>query len=152
MIWIWNNIHQLHGLILGYSGALQPPLPHLAWVLLFESRSLLEEEFEGVAELRASPRPAVLAWVNDLPAAGKQGQRPCQSSLRWPSWTLYAVARWPASVLLYLNVNNSSCAENKVKLYQRKIFNFFGILRIHLKFQGGVKILFCEWRRNIKSS
>lgn len=34
---------------------------HLAWVLLFESRRLLEEEFEGVAELRSGPRPAILA-------------------------------------------------------------------------------------------
>lgn len=57
------------------------PLPHLAWVLLFESRCLLEEEFEGVAELRSSPRPAVLARVNDLPATSKDRQKQCQSSL-----------------------------------------------------------------------
>lgn len=48
---------------------------HLAGVLLFESRRLLEEEFEGVAELRSGSRLAILARVDDLPAARRHEQR-----------------------------------------------------------------------------
>lgn len=50
-------------------------LPHLAWVLLFESWCLLQEESEGVSKLRSNPSLAVLAWINDLPAIKRQRQR-----------------------------------------------------------------------------
>lgn len=45
---------------------------HLARVLLLESRCLLEEELEGVAELRSSPRRAEPTRVDDLPAKAKK--------------------------------------------------------------------------------
>lgn len=55
---------------------------HLSGVLLFESWRLLEEESEGVAELRSSPGPAILARVDDLPATRQDGQEQCWSSLK----------------------------------------------------------------------
>ncbi|TNN39221.1 hypothetical protein EYF80_050605 [Liparis tanakae] len=45
--------------------------PHLAGVLLPERRRLLEEESDGVAELRSGLGPAALTRVDDLPAARK---------------------------------------------------------------------------------
>lgn len=64
----WQPLHSLWWLSEQLRLARGRPLPHLARVLLFESRRLLEEEFEGVAELKSSSRPAILAWVDDLPA------------------------------------------------------------------------------------
>lgn len=49
---------------------------HLAGVLLFESRRLLQEKSEGVAELRSRPGPDVPARVHDFPAARRDTQRP----------------------------------------------------------------------------
>lgn len=49
---------------------------HLAGVLLFESRRLLQEKSEGVAELRSGPGLDVLAGVDDFPATRRDTQRP----------------------------------------------------------------------------
>jgi len=45
--------------------------PHLAGALLSEGRCLLEEESDGVAELRSGLGLAVLTRVDDLPATRK---------------------------------------------------------------------------------